>query len=119
EHRQRCLAEGMKAFLVKPIDRKVLVETVAAWLAPPPTTPERSVAQENLAAPASDAPASDGSASDDSPSNWQAKLLRTAGGDPATVQALVEAFLTEVPQLCQDLQTAVQTQDAALARRTA
>ncbi len=152
EHRQRCLAEGMKAFLVKPIDRKVLVETVATWLAPPPTAPERSASPEDLAAPtslanpaeagtaealpagpmppevalspppdapSSDAPSSDGSASDGSPGNWQAKLFRTAGGDPATVQALVEAFLTEVPQLCQDLQTAVQNQDAVLARRTA
>ncbi len=167
EHRERCLAEGMKAFLVKPIDRKVLVKTVATWIASPipstvtPAVPEvpGTVASATIAAggadstesawgatapgeflgekpsgvepdtsgaeltatdPAADAsPSASSVPSDESSSDWQAKLWRTAGGDPATVGALVEAFLTEVPQLCEDLRTAVQAQDAALARRTA
>lgn len=120
EHRQRCLAEGMKAFLVKPIDRKVLIETVATWLAPAAAGPDGAAAP---AAPAETAAAQPEVSPDESadapPSNWQARLFRTAGGDPATVGALVEAFLTEVPQLCQDLRSAVQSRDAALARRTA
>ena len=138
EHRERCLAEGMKAFLVKPIDRKVLVKTVATWIAPPPAGPveaatspaapaETTSAETTSAETAATVPSlpatagepSDASAGDGSDRHWQAKLLRTAGGDPGAVGALVEAFLTEVPQLCQDLRTAVQTQDAVLAQRTA
>lgn len=143
EHRQRCLAEGMKAFLVKPIDRKVLVETVAAWHVPVSTGTEGAAVESQAAsiattptdfesanpasvdaAPADSAtpqvaPGAEESANNTSLNPWQSKLWRTAGGDPATVDALVEAFLTEVPQLCQDLRAAVQSQDATIAQRTA
>ncbi len=131
EHRQRCLAVGMKAFLVKPIDRKILIETVADWIdqsaASPADTLARPPELESPSVPSSaDQPldATEPQAEDadhDSPSaeQWQQKILRTAGGDPETVQSLIEAFLTEVPELCRNLRDALQNGDAQAARRAA
>jgi two-component system, sensor histidine kinase and response regulator len=147
EHRERCLAEGMKSFLVKPIDRNKLVETVALWVERSPEAPETVQAESSsavisaepmfhAATPAAadvtnlvntDAPHAivDGSVPDRSaadppaPQPWQEKILSTAGGDPATVDALIEAFLTEVPQLCQSLREALGQRDVQVARRAA
>lgn len=112
EHRERCLREGMRDFLVKPIDREVLIRTVDALVLPQPQT-----AAEPPPIPSDDAdrPPAD----DESQADWKAKLLQTAGGDLQTVEVLVEAFLTEVPALCETLAAAVRDRDATTARRAA
>ncbi len=102
EHRQRCLAAGMKAFLVKPINRRELVATVGQWVQPE-KSPDPFVPDETPPAP----------------SDWQDRLLRAAGNDPATAASLTEAFLDEVPQLLRQLSAALSSGDAKAARRAA
>lgn len=51
--------------------------------------------------------------------DWQSSLLRAAGGSQETATALVDAFLVEVPQLCESLQHAFEAGDVAVTRRAA
>jgi two-component system, sensor histidine kinase and response regulator len=73
EHRTRCLEAGMKAFLVKPIDPKKLVDAVSS-VTGKPTSPSLSSAQHPDKNEASELP-------------WQEKLLAASGGDHTTMQA--------------------------------
>gem|GEM_PF-5122385 len=126
--------------MVKPIDREVLIRTVDALVLPPADALVLPPV-DALVLPPADAlvlPSADGAdaavpgsipgesrplaeaSSDDEPrGDWRAKLLQTAGGDLQTVEALVEAFLIEVPALCETLALAVRDHDAIAARRAA
>ncbi|TVQ00875.1 MAG: response regulator [Planctomycetaceae bacterium] len=123
EHRRRCLEEGMRDFLVKPIDRLELLRSVAANLAtsevPNPTdvgvsatSAAEQVAESSGGTPpvaTSEAPAGD----------WAAKFAKLGGGDPAVTGSLIEAFLTEVPELARELSRATSERDPAAASRAA
>lgn len=116
EHRTRCLEAGMKAFLIKPIDPGKLVEAVVAVVGK--STATRSTTEEKM--PEIDAETMrDRVVSDSSLLPWQQKLLAASGGDRTTMQALVEAFVVEVPQLCDAMQTSINLQDAKGLRRAA
>lgn len=135
DHRERCLGNGMKAFLIKPIDRKELVKTILQWAAiaspdsPPSDSPPSDTSQPDTSQPGETSP--DESSPDESPADatvavdqssddsWRAKLLSAAGGDATTADALVEAFLEEVPRLCRELRMATESEDAKTARRAA
>jgi len=132
EHRERCLREGMRDFLVKPIDREILIRTVDALVLPPVDALVLPPADALVLPPADGAdaavpgsipdestPLADASTDDEPRGDWRAKLLQTAGGDLQTVEALVEAFLIEVPALCETLALAVRDHDAIAARRAA
>ena len=129
EHRKRCLNHGMKAFLVKPIDRQALIETVDSLVAE--VMPLAGDSQTSV-------PAVFITESIDSPSErkgdfattvdlndrassliadqWRSRLLKAAGNDPTTARSLVEAFLEEVPRLCKNLNAALDEHDARSAR---
>lgn len=116
EHRTRCLEAGMEVFLVKPIDPVKLVDAVTAVVAKSTGTPSTPDAK----LPESDAEATDDpEESDSSPLPWQEKLLASSGGDRATMLALVEAFVMEVPQLCDAMRTTLSLRDAKGLRRAA
>ncbi len=129
DHRQRCLKHGMKAFLVKPIDRQALIDTVdrlaseamplvadsqakvPAVFTVDPSSPPNEIngeidSSESLV----------GSIDDMVTDQWQARLLKAAGNDPATARSLAEAFLEEVPLLCRNLTESLVQQDARAAR---
>ncbi len=103
EHQSRCLAAGMKSFLVKPIEPVKLIETIAKIVAPQASAIEQanSAADEVL------------------PPAWQAKLLKSSGGDRRTMVSLAAAFVEEVPQLCASLQAAIAVGNIKEARRAA
>jgi len=107
EHRTRCLAAGMKSFLVKPIDPKKLIEEVDNVLncrrTPEGETHEQLGLQEF-------SPKTD---------DWQAKMRACVGGDQETCLALAEAFVVEVPQLCESLRAAVESGQMKQAHRAA
>lgn len=125
DHRQRCLDAGMKAFLVKPINRQELVATIQYWLdarhgldaqrGPDarhgPDQPDHHSAAAPPAAPQQPAEGAEGA--------WHQRLLRAAGNNPATAAALVEAFLEEVPHLLRQLNAALAAGDAKAAGRAA
>ena len=50
---------------------------------------------------------------------WRDRLLKVAGGDTATFECLIDAFLAEVPDLCDELTAAIANHDAAVAKRAA
>lgn len=129
DHRVRCLNHGMKAFLVKPIDRQALIGTIDSLVSdaiplvadfqatvpavfvtgflgpskPPKGTPQTA---ENRV----------DSSDDTITEQWRARLLKAAGNDPATAGLLAEAFLEEVPRLCKNLSDSLGRQDARAVR---
>lgn len=103
EHQERCLREGMKSFLVKPIEPTRLIETVTHFTL------------GGLASTPPDAGADSHKTSDTM--TWQQKLLQNAGGDHSTMQTLAEAFVVEVPQLCDGLEASIATGNLKEARR--
>ena len=123
EHRRRCLEEGMRDFLVKPINRLELLRSVAANLAtsevPKPinagvsaTSASKQAADspsETLPIETSEAPTVD----------WTVKFAKLGGGDPAVIDSLIEAFLTEVPDLTRELSRATSDRDQAATSRAA
>jgi len=117
DHRTRCLDHGMKAFLVKPIDRQALIQTVdalvSATIAAPVETPTNSTTVFSKEAKH---PLNDPSDIDNHPDQWRSRLLKAAGNDPETALSLTQAFLEEVPQLCDNLSAALGRQDAKGAR---
>ncbi len=106
EHQTRCLNAGMKSFLVKPIDPTLLIDAVDSLLGNIPDLPT---------SPAAFMPANHEQPVED----WQVKLLASAGGDRGTMVALAHAFVTEVPQLCRSLQSALDAGNEREARRAA
>ena len=106
EHRRRCLAAGMKSFLVKPIDATKLIDAVATVTGKRPTEKHLEPAERH----ADDVPAV---------KPWQRKMLASAGNDQETMRALAEAFVIEVPQLCESLTNSLAVGDLKTARRAA
>lgn len=106
EHQNRCLEAGMKSFLVKPIDRVKLLEVVEAVLqaAGDPATAAGSSVSSPETLPAD---------------HWQSKLLASAGGNRETMLGIAEAFLIEVPQLCELLQSSLESKNIKVVRRAA
>jgi PAS domain S-box-containing protein len=99
---EACLAAGMDAFLVKPVELAQLIDKLDRWLPlPRPASP--------LAAPAASAPAAATSAG---PID-QALLTATCGGDVSMVGEVLAAF----QRTCEDdsggLRQAVATDDVA------
>jgi len=129
DHRQRCLDHGMKAFLVKPIDRQALIDTVdglvsdvmplvgdsqstlqAVFTREPSSPPDRVKGEPDTLEGLGD---NDSSPIDD---QWRLRLFKAAGSDSTTARSLVEAFLEEVPRLCKTLTESLDQQDARSAR---
>lgn len=50
---------------------------------------------------------------------WRDRLLKVAGGDAATFECLIDAFLAEVPELCDELTASIASHDAPGAKRAA
>jgi len=118
DHRQRCLSHGMKAFLVKPIDRQALIQTVDTLVTETfPLAAENKTHSPRLEA---NEPVDKWeNHQEESGHKWRARLLKAAGNDTDTASSLVEAFLEEVPQLCADLNVAIDTKDFVAAHRAA
>ena len=106
EHQTRCLAAGMKSFLVKPIDPKKLIQEIDKVLGHNGDVNAKyhQIAEQEVAPPSGD---------------WQAKMLACAGGDQETCHALAEAFVVEVPQLCEALRSSIHAGDIKRAYRAA
>jgi len=107
DHQARCLTAGMNSFLVKPIEPSRLIEVVRQLV--------KGTSGDEVDSPPifkSKAEGVDGT-------DWQSQLLASAGGDPITMQALMEAFVIEVPQLCGLLQTSLESGNDKEARRAA
>lgn len=106
EHKTRCLEAGMKSFLVKPIDPVKLIQVVDAVLnnALQGVPIQSKLQNEDI---------------ESESESWQAKLLTSVGGDQETFRALADAFVIEVPQLCETLQAAVDSNDIKQAQRAA
>ena len=129
DHRQRCLNHGMKAFLVKPIDRQALIDTVDGLVSGtlPPVVDSHAIVPVVFATGLDALPSQDkgpftpeeqptGKGEDDNSDRWRARLLKAAGNDPATARSLTQAFLEEVPQLCENLTDSLGRKDARAAR---
>jgi two-component system, sensor histidine kinase and response regulator len=106
EHRNRCLKAGMRSFLVKPIDSGKLIEEVIAVTGKLPSEKH----YQSLALAKNNAKTM---------KPWQRKMLAAAGNDEETLHSLVEAFLIEVPQLCESLSDSLEAGDVKTARRAA
>lgn len=113
DHRTRCLAHGMKAFLVKPIDRQALIQTVDALVSEALVIPVDTLTNSTTVfSKETNHPLSGVNDIDNHPGQWRSRLLKAAGNDPETALSLTQAFLEEVPQLCDNLSAALGRQDA-------
>ncbi len=94
EHQTRCLDAGMRSFLTKPIDPVKLIDTVAKTILKPHTLPTTQPRPN------------DEKGTDSAQTDWQTQMLKSVGGDSETMVALAEAFVIEVPELCDSLENA-------------
>ena len=117
DHRTRCLNHGMRAFLVKPIDRQALIETVDGLVSETfPALADSLVKSPAVFTTDSPFPQGDNSGDNNTHEQWRQRLLKASGNDFATAQALTQAFLEEVPQLCDKLTDSLRRQDARAVR---
>jgi len=117
DHRSRCLNHGMRAFLVKPIDRQALIETVDGLVAEAfPESGDSLVKSPAVFALESDSPQDGSSGEENAHRQWRSRLMKASGNDPETAHALTQAFLEEVPRLCDDLTDSLRRQDARAVR---
>ncbi len=124
EHEARCLQAGMCAFLIKPIEPDKLLSTVHQVLRLSDTAPQRRGVdpqdrEEDRRDAGSVEPDSATEFSEPPQGDWKAKMLRSAGGDSDTFIALIDAFIDEVPQLCETLRQAIEQGNIREVRRTA
>jgi CheY-like chemotaxis protein len=128
DHRRRCLNHGMKAFLVKPIDRQALIDTVDSLVADafagandselrPPAVFATEIYDPQEATSAD--LATDNNTSTGLSEVWRERLLKAAGNDHETAQSLILAFMEEVPQLCKNFSEGLGRQDARAVRLAA
>jgi CheY-like chemotaxis protein len=99
--RQRCLDAGMDEYIAKPVRAKVLFETIARLIGEP-------VAAESP-------PPCERSAST---INWN-EVLSSIGDDRVLLQELIDAFLTESPQLVRGIEEAIAARDGEALQRQA
>ena len=104
--RERCLAAGMDAYLVKPVRSKVLHKTIDALL--PAETAE--------SAPLKQSGEADHKGNDEF--DWS-KVLSVVDGDRQLLKEVIEAFLEECPILMESLRDAIERSDAANLQRAA
>lgn len=111
--RQRCLNAGMDEYIAKPLRAQRLFEVLESVVAPSLVkTAEGEKAFPESVTPPGEAPCT----ADSGVVDWS-KALRAAGGDPALLRAIAEAFLTDGPCEMAAIRRAVVRQDAALLRR--
>jgi two-component system sensor histidine kinase/response regulator len=93
--RERCLDSGMDAYLVKPIHARQLYETIQAIVTDQPAPPDsvRALPVEIRRIDMSSA-------------------LEAVNGDRDLLAQIFAAFLTESPRLVEEIQTALETNDA-------
>jgi two-component system sensor histidine kinase/response regulator len=114
EHQTRCLEAGMKSFLVKPIDPRRLIVAVDQILGNDTSKVriEREISDGSTTPVIDPAMLSEGE-------SWQATMLASVRGDRDAMHSLAEAFVIEVPQLCDMLQSALQSGNVKDLRRAA
>jgi len=117
DHRSRCLKHGMRAFLVKPIDRQALISTVDGLVSETfPDLEDSLIKSPAVFATESVAPQDDNSGDENASEQWRSRLLKASGNDLETADALTQAFLEEVPRLCDDFTDSLRRQDARAVR---
>jgi two-component system sensor histidine kinase/response regulator len=94
--RDRCLAEGMDAYLSKPIDRNLLFAMVE---------------QQDVTAPAADVP--------HAPTFDRGRLLERLGGDAQLLAEVVRLFLEDCPLRVAEIEAAVAARDRPRIQATA
>jgi two-component system, sensor histidine kinase and response regulator len=102
--RERCLAEGMDAYLSKPLRPEDLLATIDGLLIHSPTT-SREPRPERSGQPVE--------ATELGPSIDRVALLADFGGNPALMADVIRVFLSDAPAQVERLRGAVAAGDAA------
>jgi PAS domain S-box-containing protein len=105
--RERCLQAGMDAYVAKPIRAEELLDTIDALCSDRATRPPGNA--DDLPASANDLPAA---------VDWD-HLRKILCSSPDALKAVVQAAMTEIPQLMDTIRTAVASRDAAQLRLAA
>lgn len=115
--RERCLAAGMDDFVTKPIAFADLYAKLKQYL-----PVEESETTDGPGNPTETSLASEGPSANEKsivPVLNQAELMNRVGGDEELIQILADAFRDDAPRHLSSFQSAVQTNDAAAARKVA
>ena len=113
--RERCLDAGMDAYISKPIRVEQLFETLAELTGE--SAPASAATTESGSESASERPPVR-TAAERVVVDWDA-ALKNAGGFEDVLQSVLEGVLEECPVLMEQLETAVDSQDYRLVRRSA
>jgi signal transduction histidine kinase/CheY-like chemotaxis protein len=110
EDRQKCLDAGMDDYLSKPVDRRLLQQTMLKWLNKESPTRKTSAKPESVPPPAA-ATATASPASAYSPLDQEIvnDLQEMMGSD---YHSLIRIYLEDSPKLIQQLQSALENKDS-------
>jgi CheY-like chemotaxis protein len=119
EERQRCLTAGMDDFLLKPVDRALLEETLARWILGSTDHADGSVGAEPTPCPSAEVPAASAEVDVVLDKGRLAELLASGSADLALVLRIVDRFDDRVVDATREMALAMEAADPEEVRRVA